>query len=180
MESLFSEIDQANELNPAGKKRPVLRGPSGRMTPVPWIGGVDVALGEKFSYIDSGRANKAENEKLCIVCGTHRGNDWVYGLLGGKPHDYVDHDPVSRIFGGSPSPTYGHPECILKAALYCPHLQNQEYPAMLQDRQTKLTVEDLKALVKDKKILKREGATSFAMGGSSIIAQRRRKTASVR
>lgn len=163
-----------NEVNPAGMRRPIMRGPSGRMTPAPWVAGEQLgrADGGRWSYVDEYRANIAEINHLCIVCGTHRGDDWVYGLLFGKPYDHITTDPVERIFNiGSPATTYGHPECILKAALYCPHLQRQDYPAMTQDRTTKLTVDDLKDIVKKRKTLKAK-PESFAIGGAKVATTR--------
>lgn len=143
-------------MNPTGKKRPVLKGPDGRMTPVPWVGGDGPENGQ-WNFINSLRADRAEQDHLCIVCGNHRGDDWVYALLNGHPSDVA-----------WPSPTYGHPECILKAVLYCPHLKSQEYPAMLQDRVTKITTDELKEIVKAKKILK-VAPESFASGSADIL-----------
>lgn len=145
-----------NVENPKGNKRPVLPGPDGRMTPVPWIGG-DFPFEGTWKGINGKRANEAEGFHLCIICGLHRGDDWVYALLNGEPAD--EGTPVSSIFGGPPSPTYGHPECILKAVLFCPHLKKQEYPAMTQDKKTKLTTDDLKKIVKEKKSLEMGIAT---------------------
>lgn len=143
-------------MNPTGKKRPVLKGPDGRMTPVPWVAG-DGPEGGEWAFINKQRAEMSELNKLCIVCGEFRGVDWVYALLHGSPRDIA-----------WPCPTYGHPECILKAVLYCPHLKNQEYPAMLQDRYTAITADQLKEIVKQKKILKRN-SESFASGSADIF-----------
>lgn len=153
-------------MNPRGKKRPVLKGPSGRMTPVPWVGGSQPYY-DRWAAIDASRALDAQYNKLCVVCGLYRGDDWVYALLNGEPYDSTS-DAMTILFGGgSPSPTYGHPECILKAVLYCPHLKNQEYPAMLQDRVTKINTDQLKEIVKAKKVLER-GPNSFAIGSASM------------
>lgn len=162
-----------NEVNPAGKRRPIMRGPTGRMTPAPWVAGEQLgSYDPRWSYVDPSRANVAEYAKLCLMCGTHRGDDWVYGLLNGEPYDYIEHNDALRMFNvGSPAPTYGHPECILKAVLYCPHLKNQDYPAMMQDRHTKLSVDDLKKIVKDQKKL-RDKPEAFAIGGAKVATTR--------
>lgn len=160
-------------LNGKGKKRPVLRGPNGRMTPVPWIGGEGPEMGW-WAFINSDRAAQSENGKLCIVCGLERGDDWVYALLNGEPSDLIQDG-----FFGPPSPTFGHPECILKAVLYCPHLKKQEYPAMKQDRVTKLTTEELKKIVKDRRILKKD-VGSFALGSAAFSPKIKRDKALMR
>lgn len=140
-------MNEANEINPSGRRRPILVGPDNRNTPVPWLGGIGPKRGE-WKYVDFERANQATHDKLCIICGEDRGDNWVYGLLSGRPSDEAA--PYASIFGGAPAPTYGHPSCILKAALYCPHLKRQEHPAMTQDK-TKLTLEDLKKMAKEEK-----------------------------
>lgn len=162
-------------MNPVGKKRPILRGPDGRMTPVPWLGGDGPAEGT-WAYVDDTRSASAETCRLCIICGLERGDDWIYALLKGNPYDSSS-DLMTRLFeGGSPSPTYGHPECILKAVLYCPHLKKQEFPAMKQDKITKLTADDLKQIVHDRKKLdpKRD---SFAKGSAAFSPRIKRDKA---
>lgn len=167
-----------SDVNPAGKKRPVMRGPDGRMTPVPWIADDRIHNGGKFSNVDYNRADQATHNHLCIVCGTDRGDDWVYGLLHGKPFDAPTYYPTFIFESGSPSPTFGHPECILKAVLYCPHLKEQEYPAMTQDKRTKLTLDDLKNLTKNSKKELDTKPESFAMGSGKVAVTRgpRRRT----
>jgi hypothetical protein len=130
------------EANPKGRKRPVLIGPNGKMTPVPWVGG-DYPQEGNWAKVDHYRASEAEESLLCIVCGQPLSKDFVYALLNGRAYNGAE-------FLGSPSPTYGHPECILKACLFCPHLQKQQYPAMTNDK-IDLTLNDLKRLVQDKK-----------------------------
>lgn len=131
--------------NYKGKKRPQHRGVNGKMTPVPWVNGGFPFIGE-WVRVDSDRAEAAEVRHLCIVCGEHRGDDWVYAAMNGK----MVSDTANSMFG-IPSPTYGHPECILKAVLFCPHLKKQGYPAMKQDGLTKLSEDDLKQIVREQK-----------------------------
>lgn len=126
--------------NERGKRRPVIPGPDGTRMPVMWVSGIEPYEG-KWQTLDHDRATEVENEHLCLVCGLHRGDNWVYALLRGQPLDH-------RSFWFSPSATYGHPSCILKAVLFCPHLKAQEYPAMKQDKVTRLSVDDLKELAR--------------------------------
>lgn len=164
---LAHERDLRDNNNPAGRKRPVMDGPDGRKTPSPWIAGAGTSLGQ-WSYVDSDRARQAVRDKLCIVCGKKLGDNWVYALFNGRPSDHIG----DSIFT-PPSATYGHPNCILQAVLYCPHLKSQEYPAMRQDKSAYISIERLKELAKqDRKTLKAEG-DSAANGVANYKTDRR-------
>lgn len=154
----------AKDENTKGRKRPVLRGPWGKMIPVPWVGGGFPGTNQ-WKRVDAYRSNEAEREHLCIVCGEHRGDNWVYAALNGET--VSDHSGFS-MFGQLPSPTYGHPGCILKAVLFCPHFKNLEYPAMMKDKKTRLTVDDLKTLAKEEKKQLDSKRDSFAAGSAEL------------
>lgn len=158
---------EARVRNTRGTKRPLLRAPSGRMTPVPWVGGGFPGTNE-WKRVDGDRASVAERDHLCIVCGLDRGDNWVYAALNGET--VSDHAGFS-LFGELPSPTYGHPGCILKAVLFCPHFKNLEYPAMKQDRRTPLTVDNLKTMIAEEK-KKLDKTHSFAIGRSDTKSRK--------
>jgi hypothetical protein len=100
---------------------------------------------DRWAGIDFHRAEDAGNQGLCIICGERVGPDWLYALLSGRPFDRRS-NAFDIFFGvGSPSPTFGHPKCVLIAATFCPHLRRQEHPAQTQDGR-KLTHEELKEL----------------------------------
>jgi hypothetical protein len=129
--------------NPAGFPRPV-HPRLGKNTPMPWVGGEKPYEG-RWAGIDLHRAEDAGNQGLCIICGERVGPDWLYALLSGRPFDRRS-NAFDIFFGvGSPSPTFGHPKCVLIAATFCPHLRRQEHPAQTQDGR-KLTHEELKEL----------------------------------
>lgn len=127
--------------NEAGFPRPVLP-KDGKNTPVPWIGDDGPAEGV-WARVSGQRGRLASDHDLCIVCGETLTEDWVLCLAFGNGIAQIS--PLAEWGVGSPTPTWTHPKCALIAALYCPHLQNQEHPAETQDG-TLLTVEDLKKL----------------------------------
>lgn len=169
-----AQHETADEFNPVGRQRPIANGPNGHKTPVPWIGGVGPQEGN-WSYVEGRRAKQADANNLCLVCGLKLEANWVYALFQGQPYD-----SIRDGFYTPPSPTYGHPNCILTAALYCPHLKKQEYPAMTQDRLTKLSVDDLKVLAReDRKTLKAK-PESFAAGSAAFSPRIKRDKALTR
>lgn len=124
--------DWADAENPADERRPVQD-----RKPMPWIGGLGPVL-NLFKIIDPIRARKAEEQRLCIMCGLPLGKTYVYSNLDGRSHDF-------REFFGAPTPTFVHPRCALKAAAFCPHLQRQPFPAV--DRNGKgITHDELRKL----------------------------------
>lgn len=128
--------------NIKGLKRPLWFFKDALM-PLPWVGGNHPANGE-WARVDEDRAQLVEILHLCLVCGVEL--DWgnrVYGMVSGSAYD-------SAGFFGVPSATFAHPECLLKAATFCPHLKNVTWPAMLPDG-TQLTHEELKTLVHERK-----------------------------
>lgn len=129
--------------NPTGFPRPVLRR-NGRNTPVPWVGAEGPATG-KWALVDPLRAIQADREHLCIICGLPCGDDYVYGLLHGRPYEHRSPAFDVLLGVGPPAPTYGHPKCVLIAATYCPHLKRQPYPACDRDG-NKLTFQQLREL----------------------------------
>lgn len=134
--------------NPTGRKRPLLKR-NGKNTPVPWIAG-DGPDGGKWSKVDPERAKKADIHELCLICGEPRGEDYIYAMMQGKPFDHQGRDAANILLGiEAPSPTYGHSKCILLACTFCPHLQKQIYPAMLQNG-ARLTFEELRTYVKER------------------------------
>lgn len=163
------ERELRDRQNPAGRKRPVMDGPDGRKTPSPWIAGAGTSLGQ-WSYVDSERARDADSNSKCIVCGENRGDNWVYALMNGKPSDSVG----DAVFS-PPSPTYGHPNCILQAVLYCPHLKRQEYPAMTQDKTALISVDRLKELARDERKFLKDKGDSSASGVANYRTDRRVK-----
>lgn len=134
--------------NPIGRKRPLLKR-RGKNTPVPWIGGDGPEKGA-WSKVDPDRAQRADDHRLCIICGEALDDTVIFALMMGKPYEHVS-DAYTRIVyrQGSPSPTFGHDKCILLACTFCPHLKRQAYPAMLRDG-TKLTFDQLRAYVKSR------------------------------
>lgn len=134
MEIKNAEEDQAwaDVENPAASKRPITE-----RQPMPWIGGLGPVL-NVFRSIDPKRARKAEEQRLCIMCGLPLGTNYVYSNLDGRTHDF-------REFLGAPTATFVHPRCALQAAAFCPHLQRQAFPAV--DRNGKgLTHDELRKL----------------------------------
>lgn len=119
-------------INPAGRHRPVER-MNGKPTPVPWLMGNYDRDHMQWARMYSPRTIEAEVDHLCIVCGEHVDRaDQVYGLVGGSIKSDHRTDPFERLFGvseGLPTPTWGHPRCILTAALHCPHLKAEKYVA---------------------------------------------------
>lgn len=163
--------EKADEFNPVGRQRPIANGPNGHKIPVPWIGGIGPQEGS-WSYVESRRAREADDKRLCVVCGLNLGTNWVYALFQGAPYDSVGDGIYCP-----PSPTYGHPNCILIAVLYCPHLKNQEYPAMTQDRLTKLSVDDLKVLAREERKTLKDKPDSFAAGSAPFSPRVKRDRA---
>ncbi len=105
--------------------------------------------------MDHDRVWEAEEKRLCIICGLELTEDFVYSNFDGEPHDsfdrredvYYDSDRGGfvSVIRGAPSATFVHPRCALQAAAFCPHLKQQEYPAL--DQQGKpLTLDDLRKL----------------------------------
>lgn len=143
----------ADEVNPAGFKRP-LEDFHGKRLPVPWVTGTGPSLGQ-WKKIDGDRAREVEEDLLCLVCGEPRGENWVYGNLQFSGMRSMGHSKravssVDTFMGRPPSATFGHPKCILTAAINCPHLQAQTHPASLPDG-TLLTVEDLRKLIHEER-----------------------------
>jgi len=108
---------------------------NGKNAPIPWVGGDNPEMGE-WAAFSLQRKYEATSENLCIMCGLDKGHNYVYALIHGE--EYSDG-------GFTLPPTWGHPHCILLACLYCPHLQQFEYPACDKNGH-KLTIEDLKDL----------------------------------
>lgn len=134
-------------LNKAGFPRPLLSR-NGKNTPMPWVSGPGPE-NDDWALINGERALDADLEKLCIVCGESLTPDFVYLLT--HSENWANHrasEIEQMIFGGLPTPTWVHPKCGRLAALYCPHLKNQKYPAMTQSEQ-KLTHDELAELVKN-------------------------------
>lgn len=142
------KISQEAQDNKAGRKRPLwwLRG---KLTPLPWVGGRYPREGQ-WARVDRARTIAVEQDKLCLVCGEPFAyGEWqhrIYGLVNGEPSDTAGWS----FFGEAPSPTYGHPSCLLKAVTYCPHLIGQPYP-VCDANQVKLDRDQLKELVKAEK-----------------------------
>lgn len=135
---------EAEKLNPPGWPRPTVkleeeyREKFGHKTlPVPYSSGNGMFV-KDWARVSRPRSHEIAENNLCVVCGEHRGNDWVWALLFGEPKNIA-----------KPSPTYGHPRCILLACMFCPHLKNQRYPAMLQDGR-KITVDELRNHLREK------------------------------
>lgn len=127
--------------NKPGFPRPVLPR-NGKNTPIPWIGDDGPAEGV-WARVSGQRGRQASDQNLCIVCGETLTEDWVLCLAFGNGITHISR--LAELGIGSPTPTWTHPKCAVIAALYCPHLKGQHYPAEAQDG-TKLTVEDLKKL----------------------------------
>lgn len=125
---------------------------NGKNTPLPWVGG-NYPEEEQWARVDTVRAYGSEVDKLCIVCGldlppenpkADKDDDFIFMLVNGE--DYSETTGLS-LFGQLPSPTWVHPKCGRIAALFCPHLKRQEYPAMRQNGQ-RLSQEELSELAK--------------------------------
>jgi len=168
MEEKFgvSTADDADELNPAGRNRPVRRLPddsksdrAGKLGPVPWLGGAYPFV-DQWARIDVPRATEAENDKLCIVCGKSRGDRWLYMVAADSISDRRWSAFGELIGSEIPAPTVAHPNCGLQAALYCPHLSAQSHPAVLPDARARLSKEALHELATlDRKLEKDETLT---------------------
>lgn len=131
---LSEKLHGTNRINPADRKRPILD-----KKPIPWLSANGPFEGE-WAFIDENRVVIATAEKLCIVCGTDLGPDFVYANFDDEIHDEPDrrmeysYTRYGRIglSVGSPTPTFVHPRCCLLAASFCPHLQGLEHPALDQ------------------------------------------------
>ena len=117
--------------NAPGRRRPTCP-LDGKQAPVPYVGGKFPSLGS-WARIDDARAEQIEEDLLCVMCGKPRGTNWLYAAINGQGFDHRTADPFMRIFGGGvPSATFGHPNCIYQASLYCPFLKKSDYPALTQ------------------------------------------------
>jgi hypothetical protein len=110
--------------NRAGWKRP-LWWLGGKLAPVPWVGG-KYPRQNIWQRVQGDLALAAKRHRLCLMCGEgfESAKAWdnrVYALISGL----AGSDEV----GITPSPTFGHPSCILKAVTFCPHLLAYKYPA---------------------------------------------------
>jgi hypothetical protein len=132
--------------NDKGYPRPVLDR-NGQNTPVPWVGG-DYPQDGEWASVSSTRAERAELDKLCIVCGETLTDNFIYMMT--KIGEWSNHAPtiIERLFQEAmPSPTWVHPKCGQIAATFCPHLKSAQYPAITQDGQ-KLTHQELADLAR--------------------------------
>lgn len=121
---------------------------AGRYVPMAWTAN-EGPEEQVWARVNGPRAYLVERDKLCLVCGEKLCGNWVYGLLFGEPRDKMA-PPLERLFGGgSPSATTMHAKCAVLGALYCPHLAKQPYPAVMQDKETLLSLEDLRRLAKE-------------------------------
>jgi len=134
-----------SDKNVEGYPRPVLDR-NGHNTPIPWVSNKGPEDGE-WARIDSDRAVEAEKDELCIVCGLTLTPDYIYLLVDSqhKSDQAPTYAGLSALFGELPSPTYVHPKCGQIAALYCPHLKRNKFPAETQNGQ-RLTHDALKEL----------------------------------
>lgn len=129
-----------DSLNPAGLSRPHQNG-----WPVPWSAGIGPALG-LWANIDPKRTEQADAERLCIVCGTSLGEDYVFANFHNEIYDHKP-DPFERIvLNAPPSPTFVHPRCLLLAAAFCPFLKKQDSPGLTKTGEP-LTRDDLRKLI---------------------------------
>lgn len=134
--------------NPAGRRRPLIDY-DGRKYPIPWSMGIGVS---DLSKIDPKRAMRVEQQGLCLVCGEPNDETRVFATFFG-----MNGSDRRKILGGPPIPTWGHAECILKAALFCPHLKRfQERVAQLTLGGATMSTEELKAYVSSIKKGKRD------------------------
>lgn len=131
----------ADSLNPAGLSRPHQDG-----WPVPWSGGLGPALGA-WAHIDSNRATQAGEERLCIVCGTALGADYVFANFYGSTYDHKPNDFERLLQDAPPSPTFVHPRCLLKAAAFCPFLKDQDTPGLTKTGEP-LTRDELRQMLR--------------------------------
>lgn len=132
----------------------------GRQVPMPWATGANPTTG-LWAAIDNERSRELEDRYLCLMCGEPLGQNWVYGLLAGQPHDR-GYDFFERGPGDAPSPTWMHIKCAILGVLYCPHLKNQEYPCMDQDQKTFLTLDNLRQRMRR---LRNSDSTTSSAGG---------------
>lgn len=133
------------EINVKGYPRPVLP-LDGKNTPLPWIGADGPETGE-WAKMETIRTFEAEDDKLCIICGLELPADFIFLLVGSVQWSTFAGNVLQQMVGALPSPTWVHPKCGQIAALYCPHLKAQEYPAITQDEQ-RLTHEQLRELAR--------------------------------
>lgn len=115
------------EMNPASKSRPHRDG-----MPLPWSAGLGPVF-KSWGHINSERAARAEKERLCIMCGTDLGDQYVYANFKGKPHDRRAQDAFEKIYlDVPPIATFVHPRCLLLASSFCPFLTAMTHPGLDQ------------------------------------------------
>ncbi len=117
---------------------------NGKNTPLPWVGGNWPERGH-WARVKTIRAVEAEKDKLCIVCGLELSDDFIYMRAFKNISDRAPYLFEIMMNTALPSPTYVHPKCGQIAALFCPHLKQNKYPAQTQSGQ-KLTHDQLKEL----------------------------------
>lgn len=133
------------EINVKGYPRPVLP-LDGKNTPLPWIGGKGPEE-DQWAKMEPIRTFEAEEDKLCIICGLLLPADYIFLMVASEKWSTYAGNVFDQMFGALPSPTWVHPKCGQIASLYCPHLKEQEYPAITQDEQ-RLTHEQLRELAR--------------------------------
>lgn len=140
LESTADGAELREKDNPANTSRPHKDG-----WPMPWSAGLGPIFGA-WGHIDSTRATRAENEGLCIMCGTDLGEDYVYANFNGEPNDRKARDRYEKIFLDMPPiATFVHPRCLLQAAAFCPFLTKLDEPGLTKDG-TPLTRDDLRKM----------------------------------
>lgn len=133
------------EINHKGFPRPVLPR-NGKNTPLPWIGAEGPEEGQ-WAKMEPSRTLASEHDKLCIVCGLSLPTDFIFLLVGSEKWSTFAGNVFDMLVGALPSPTWVHPKCGQIAALYCPHLKAEEYPAITQNGQ-RLTHQELRELAR--------------------------------
>src|SRR5262245_12379438 len=131
--------------NEAGYKRPQWW-LDGKLAPVPWVGG-QFPSQNQWKRVQTDRAFAVEDHQLCLMCG----EGFVEGEWQHRVYALVQGFFASDFVHPTPSPTFGHPSCILKAVTFCPHLKfyEEKYDVAASTAEgTSITKTELKELAK--------------------------------
>lgn len=124
---------------------------TGTPMPTPWLAAKGPEEGV-WANVCPERAQLAEVNKLCIVCGLSLDMDFIFLLLFGKlASETADYWGAAEGVA-SPSPTWAHVKCGILACTFCPHLKDLEYPACSPDMKTLYRLADLKALAVERRL----------------------------